>query len=146
MNPTLPLLKSLAEPKEAPPIKWTIDCPTRGVVFLDVAVVQDASTVPLHWRAGNWTKPPLDLRLNEMGGLESIQFAFQDESVDSGQSSLPDVSEVGLPTFDVHGWPADRYIDVRILVETVRLPSGELYTAIGDAQPQDAQRHGHRQR
>jgi hypothetical protein len=136
MSSTDLMLRSLAEPKEAPTIQWVLDCPARGVVILDVTIAQDVSTAPLHWRAGDWTKPPLDLRLSQMGALESIQFIFQDEAVDAGQGSLPAESEIGLPTFDVREWSGDRYMDVRTAVTTLRLASGELYTAIGEEAPE----------
>ncbi len=132
------LLKSLVEPAEAPAIRWTLDCPTRGVVILDVAVGQGASEAPLHWRAGDWSKPPLDVRLSDIGAVESIQFVFQDESVDVGEVVMPAEAEVGLPTFDVGEWPAGRYSDARVDVRMLRLPSGELYAAIGDGQPKRA--------
>lgn len=135
MNSMTLMLKSLAEPNEAPPIQWTLDCPTRGVVILDVAIGREVSAAPLHWRAGDWTKPPLDLRLSGAGVLESIQFVFQDESVHVGPISLPAESEIGLPIFDVGDWSADRYMDARVLVKALRLRSGELYVSIGDAQP-----------
>lgn len=61
-------------------VYWTLDQPTREVVVLDVEVGK-VSPAPLHWRAGDWTKLPLDLRLSERGYLEGIQFVFQDESV-----------------------------------------------------------------
>lgn len=48
-----------------------------------MAVGQDASDAPLHWRAGDWSKPPLDVRLSDVGAVESIQFVFQDESVNA---------------------------------------------------------------
>lgn len=130
------LLKSLVEHDVSPSIHWTLDCPTRGVVILDVMVGQDASDAPLHWRAGDWTKPPLDLRLSDAGSVENIQFVFQDKSVGSGQVALPSKSEIGLPTFDVRAWPEGRYVDARIAVRTSRLPSGELYAAIGEGQPE----------
>jgi hypothetical protein len=132
------LLKSLVEPAEASPIRWTLDCPTRGVVILDVAVGQSASDAPLHWRAGDWTKPPLDVRLSDVGAVESIQFVFQDESVEAGNVVPPPEAEIGLPTFDVREWPEDRYSDARVAVKTLRLPSGELYAAIGDRQAERA--------
>jgi hypothetical protein len=132
------VLESLAESSEALAIEWTLDCPTRGIAILDVMVGKDAATPPLHWRAGDWTKPPLDLRLNEAGGVDSIQFVFQDESVDIGEGLLPDGSEGGFPYFDVRQWPPSRYLDARIAVKTMRLPSGELYAAIGTGSPERA--------
>jgi hypothetical protein len=75
------LFKSLVEPAEAPRIQWSLDCPTRGVVILDVTVGDGASAAPLRWRVGDWAKPPLDVRLGDAGAIESIQFVFQDEPV-----------------------------------------------------------------
>lgn len=47
MNSMTLLLKSSAEPNEAPPIQWTLDCPTRGVVILDVAIGREVSAARL---------------------------------------------------------------------------------------------------
>jgi hypothetical protein len=128
-------LKRLVKPEEALPVKWELDCPTRGVVTLDVAVGEFASSAPLHWRAGDWTKPPLDIRLSDKGSVESIQFVFQDESVDVDDIVPPSDIEIGLPTFELDAWPSDRYSDAQLPVTTARLPSGELYATIGDAHP-----------
>lgn len=125
-------LKSLEESTEALQIRWTLDCPARGVVILDAAVGEDASGAPLHWRAGDWKKPPLDIRLSEGGAVESIQFVFQDEVVGAGRDAQPLRTEIGTPIFDVAEWPIERYVDDRVAVTTRRLPSGELYAAIGD--------------
>jgi hypothetical protein len=135
MSPPTLLLKRLVEPEAALPVKWQLDCPTRGVVILDVAVGEFGASAPLHWRAGDWTKPPLDIRLSDEGAVESVQFVFQDESVEVDDVVLPSDVEVGFPRFDVDEWPSDRYSDVRVPVTTLRLPSGELYATIGDARP-----------
>ena len=128
-------LKRTTESEGALPIKWQLDCPTRGVVLLDVAVGETATSAPLHWRAGDWSRPPLDVRLSDHGEVESIQFVFQDESVDVGEVTPPPDMATGLPEFDVTAWPSDRYSDVRVPVTTRRLPSGQLYAAIGESQP-----------
>ncbi len=130
------LLKSVLKSSVAVPIRWSVDCPASGVVILDVTVGDGVSAVPVHWRAGDWTKPPLDLRLSRAGVVEQIQFVFQDESVDAGDLLLPAGPEAGLPIFDLDGWPEDRYLDARVAVKTQRLPSGELYAAIGDSRPE----------
>ena len=120
----------------SPSVAWTIDCPTRGVVIVDVAVGGVVSRMPLHWRAGDWSKPPLDVRLSPRGMLENIQIVLQDESVDMGEAAVPSEGMRGLPVFDVQGWPAGRYSDTRIEVEILRLARGELYAAIGDGRPE----------
>lgn len=129
------LLKQLTEAEEALPVKWDLDCPTRGVVILDVALGGSPSNTPFHWRAGDWTKPPLDVRLSEEGLVQSIQFVFQDEAVETNEVVLPTDVKTGVPKFDVEAWSSDHYSDARLNVKTVRLPSGELYAKIGDAQP-----------
>lgn len=129
------LLKRLIEPEEALPINWQLDCPTRGVVIVDVAVGEVSTSAPLHWRVGDWSKPPMDVRLSDGGEVESIQLIFQDESVDVEDVVPPSEIAAGLPIFDVGGWPPDRYSDVRVPVTTRRLPSGQLYAAIGRSQP-----------
>ncbi len=67
--------------------------------------------------------------------MESIQFVFQDESVEVGDIASPPDIETCLPTFDLDGWPSGRYSDAHLSVMTAKLPSGELYATIGDAHP-----------
>jgi hypothetical protein len=118
------------------PLRWTLDAPARGVVILDVEVGDATSDVPLHWRAGDWTKPPLDLRLNTAGFVQGIQLVFQDEVVEAGEAILPPSElSMGLPAFDVSDWPDDRYVDVLLPLRTFKFRSGELYTAIGGDPP-----------
>lgn len=119
-------------------VNWTLDCPAPGVVIIDVAVGDAASAVPFHWRAGDWTKPPLDFRLSERGALESIQIVFQDEEVSEGEGVAPPATARGCPVFDVGDWPAGRYLDVRTSVRVLRLPSGELRAVIGDREPEQS--------
>lgn len=135
MSATRLLLKQLAETREALPVKWDLDCPARGVVILDITVGGSVSSAPLHWRAGDWTKPPLDIRLSGEGAIESIQFVFQDEVIEENDVIPPTNVETGVPRFDVDAWPSNRYSDARVSVKTMRLPSGELYAKIGDANP-----------
>lgn len=131
MNSVLLRLRAVQTPDRFPLVHWDLDCPTRGVVIMDVEA-GSASAAPLHWRAGDWTKPPLDLRISDQGIVESIQFVFQDEQVEAAEIVIPSEPEPGLPVFDVHGWPQDRYLDAQVAVKTMRLPSGELYATIGE--------------
>src|SRR5439155_5966841 len=97
------------------PIGLSIEVPTKGVAILDVTVGSWRSRVPLHWRAGNWSKPPLDVALSPDGELESIQLVLQDEAVNASDECLPALrhqEEAGRPAFDVDGWPPNRYFDV----------------------------------
>lgn len=110
---------------------WSIESPTPGVVLIDVAIGGDPPAVPLHWRAGTWRKPPLDLALDAQGQLLSLQFALQDEHVAPGVSSVLPELEASVPTFDVANWPEDRYLDEKVPVVATRLVGGELSLKIG---------------
>jgi hypothetical protein len=112
---------------------WSIETPTPGVVFIDVALDGDAPPAPLHWRASTGAKPPLDLSLDGGGRLVGFQFVLQDERVPSGEwSVLPD-PENGVPLFDVSEWPSDRYRDEIVPVSASRLSGGELTLRLGEA-------------
>lgn len=50
-------LKTLKSPP--PRVRWNVESPVGGVVLIEV--VLDRNPAPLHWRAGLWEKPPLDL-------------------------------------------------------------------------------------
>lgn len=127
----------MEEPIPGVEVSWVLDCPAHGVAILDVEVGPQSPT-PLHWRGGDWAKPPLDVRLNGEGGLESIQFVFHDESVEPGEAPLTLTSASARPVFDVAAWPQDRYRDARLRVAVKRLPSDLLYAWIGDSQPREA--------
>jgi hypothetical protein len=114
-------------------VTWSIESPTIGVVVIDVRVGSDFTPAPLHWRAGDWTKPPLDLAFSPDGRLETIQIVLQDETL-GGAGSRIDVPVVaGHATFDVQRWPADRYLDERIAVVTERLDSDVILVTIGSS-------------
>lgn len=115
-------------------ISWSIDAPTPGVVIVDVAIGPGRVPVPLHWRAGSWTKPPLDVTLDNEGRLTAIQFVLQDEQVEFGgvlhnQCGAP---KIGIPRFEVSSWPEDRYWDERLPVVAHRTGVGELLLHIGE--------------
>jgi hypothetical protein len=42
---------------------------------------------------------------------------------------------MGVPLFDVEGWPSDRYVDTRTSVLATRLSSDELVVSIADSDP-----------
>lgn len=115
---------------------WSIEAPTPGVVLIDVTLGESRPTTPLHWRMGTWTKPPLDLSLDDGGRPVALQFVLQDERVAAGQSlaDLPE-PEGGVPIFDINDWPPERYCDETGPVRANRLPSGELRLQIGEPQP-----------
>ena len=93
---------------------------------------------PLHWRAGLWDKPPLDVTMDAAGGLLGVQFVLQDERVDRGGTlAVSAEPESGRPVFDVEAWPADRYLDVETTVTALRTPEGLLVLRIGDVGASD---------
>jgi hypothetical protein len=116
-------------------IDISVDSPTTGVVIVDIKIGSQSTPAPLHWRAGDWTKPPLDISLSPEGLVESIQVVFQDEEVTMVDGDVATEEEPGVPSFRVDEWPADRYLDVRTGVRAVRLASGELLVSIDDEHP-----------
>ncbi|MEX2555047.1 MAG: hypothetical protein WEB06_05390 [Actinomycetota bacterium] len=129
---SLRLLRTELGPRAA---TWSIETPTPGVVLIDVTIEGQTASAPLHWRAGTWSKPPLDLTLDDQGRLVALQFVLQDERVAAGQWTVfPDFDE-GLPVFDIAGWPSERYRDETVPVEASRLSGGELALRLGDPQP-----------
>jgi hypothetical protein len=114
-----------------PSITRAISSPTSGVVIVDVSVGPPTSISNLHWRAGDWTKPPLDMSLSHSGHLESIQFVFQDEEVRQSHETAPIVEQRGSPIFDTTAWTKKRYWDIRCPVHAETLSSHELRISIG---------------
>lgn len=110
-----------------------VETPTPGVVVVDVILGAASSAAPLHWRSGDWTKPPLDLSLASDGRLIGIQFVLQDERVPEGREGSWSVSWRGTPVFTVDGWPRDRYRDERISVSATRSLSGQLVLCLGES-------------
>jgi hypothetical protein len=115
------------EPYVGRPASWSIECPVPGVVLINLNLVSALHPAPLHWRVGNWRKPPLDIEIEpSSGSLQAIQFALQDEQVPLvAVASLP-TGKSGLPVFDTADWPTDRYLDVRGQVAAIRTPADEL--------------------
>ncbi|SRR6266498_4411173 len=111
---------------------WAIESPTPGVVLVNVDVGGNKSSAPLHWRAGDWTKPPLDIEINPSDGtVQAIQFVLQDER--ARVTSVREISEWkdGTPVVNTAGWPDDRYRDVRCSMKAVRSPTDELVVSLG---------------
>ncbi len=114
-------------------VSWRVESPVPGVVLIDVSVGPGGCAVPLHWRAGDWTKPPLDVSLSPQGRIEAVQFVLQDERV--GRVSMRvqrPVAQSGTAVFAVDDWAADRYLDERIEVSAARSGTDELVLRIGD--------------
>src|SRR5438067_13457866 len=84
---------------------------------------------PLHWRAGTWTKPPLDIEIKpDNGRLRALQLVLQDESVPLASNAvLPSIVRPGVPIFDTSVWSgSDRYRDERMSVEAMRAEDDRL--------------------
>lgn len=119
-------------------VSWRMESPVPGVVLIDVAVGSGGCPVPLHWRVGDWTKPPLDVSLTAEGRIEAFQFVLQDERVEDELAGRTEVTTrrsvawAGAVTFAIERWPADRYLDERLEVSAERSGSDELVLRIGD--------------
>lgn len=113
------MLQLIREDFPAPQVSIRVESPVPGVVLIDAAL--DRDDAPLHWRAGLWNKPPLDISLHHDGRLAGIQFVLQDEKVPD-TNAVPAVggSKGGWPVFDVASWPADRYLDEEVVVSFAR--------------------------
>jgi hypothetical protein len=110
---------------------WAIESPTPGVVLIDVDIGESKSLVPLHWRAGDWTKPPLDIEINPADStIQGVQFVLQDERVPFGAGRPIDGAEPVMAMVDVSAWPASRYRDVRCPVHSMRV-ANEFVIAVG---------------
>lgn len=109
-----------------------IESPVPGVVNVNVEIEGPKSLTPLHWRAGDWTKPPLDIEVNPTtGAVQAVQLVLQDERVPSGTVTTTPEHTVGVPVVDVGDWPNGRYRDVRCDVEVVRGERNELVVRWG---------------
>jgi hypothetical protein len=109
----------------------SVTSPVRGVAVVDLSIGSQ-SAVPLHWRAGDWSKPPIDLAVSADGYLESLQIVLQDED-----ASLPSTVQIteSLPwTVKVHTeeWPENRYRDAIMPINIRRTDIGELVISLGD--------------
>lgn len=112
-----------------------VTSPAHRVAILDAAIGVAQTPTPLHWRTGDWKKPPLDLSLSLDGRPEGLQIVLQDEEVRPADRERPLCEVVGVPLFEVAGWPIGRYLDVHTEVQVVRLSTGELAVTIGGDVP-----------
>lgn len=112
---------------------WAIESPSPGVVFISVAVTGPRTLTPLHWRAGDWTKPPVDIEVNpDDGFIQSIQVVLQDERVGMRAPIEGHTPALGLPLVVVADWPTDRYWDEHCPVAMARATTGELIVDLGE--------------
>lgn len=107
-------------------VQVTVTTPTTGVAILDVQVGETSSKSPLHWRAGMWTKPPVDIAVDPANGrLQGVQIVLQDEDVPwGGGENLP--ADEGAPAISTERWSEDRYRDEVMEVHLLRTPDDRL--------------------
>lgn len=111
---------------------WAIESPVPGVVLINLEIAGPKSLTPLHWRGGDWTKPPLDIELNPMNGaVQALQLVLQDEHVSRGTAEAASEYAVGIPVVELTEWPNDRYRDVRCDVRVTRGETNELIVRLG---------------
>ncbi|HEU5375400.1 MAG TPA: hypothetical protein VFV38_08180 [Ktedonobacteraceae bacterium] len=102
-----------------------ITSPAQGVVLIDCRIAREEEdeeplTVPLHWRVGDWSKPPIDIALDaDTGRFQSLQLVLQDETIERRVQPAIDVatltSETGIPVFERTLWNnGERYADERL--------------------------------
>lgn len=116
-------------------VTWSLHALTPGVVLIDVYIdglPSSSTNIPLHWRAGTWTKPPLDLRLSSTGTLLGFDFTLQDERIAVAESTSFPAPRAGSVVFQTEGWPPDRYLDERLTVTSIRAPDGRLFLMTGE--------------
>lgn len=112
---------------------WAIESPVPGVVLISLEIAGPKSLTPFHWRAGDWTKPPLDIELNPTNGaIQALQLVLQDEHVSRGSLKAAPESAVGIPVVECTDWPSDRYRDVRCEVRVTRGEANEVIVSLGE--------------
>src|SRR4051794_27522484 len=97
----------------------------------DAAIGSDAGA-PLHWRAGDWQGPPVDVSINpETGGLRAIQAVLQDRTPERTGTTPPRATRSGLPEFDTTPWAGgERYRDETHDVAFALTSAGHFVTRI----------------
>jgi hypothetical protein len=114
------------------PISLDLTIPSPTVAILDIKVGRNQPPVPFHWRAGDWSRPPLDISLSDAGSVESVQVVCNKGELRRVEFAMPRVS-FGTPIFDVSGWPESRYRDCRLAVAMARTGSEEITVDFGIA-------------
>ncbi|MCP3880990.1 MAG: hypothetical protein GY701_21720 [Sulfitobacter sp.] len=102
---------------------------------VDVVVGGGPSGAPLHFRVGDWSKPPVDISIGGDGAVLGAQVVLQDEVVARALAAPggSDVGEGGVQ-LDVSQWPDDRYWDDRSDVVLARESDGVLLVSLGQGQ------------
>jgi hypothetical protein len=102
-------------------LRREVSSPAPGVAIIDIVTEPEIgrSHTPLHWRVGDWRKPPIDISIRpDTGAFESIQIVFQDEHIRPCNSSAQSAqAQIGLPLLVVHDVPESRYVDVDASVQ-----------------------------
>lgn len=129
------MLTLIRQDLPSPEVSVLVESPVPGVVLVDA--VLGHHEVPLHWRAGLWDKPPLDVSLRPDGRLIGVQFVLQEEKVSRSDGPPPSGGDAsgGWPVVDVAAWPDGRYVDAKIAV-SFRRAGASLVLGIGPAPAQ----------
>lgn len=116
-------------------IRWIVESPARGVVNVVMVVGDDFPAAPLHFRVGDWSKPPVDISISEDGAILGFQVVLQDEIVAVAPGALGESHiGIGCPRLDVTQFPDDRYWDERSDVVLARAADGVLVVSLCDRQ------------
>ncbi len=135
------MLKLIRQDLLEPKVSLLVESPVPGVVLINA--VLDRQEAPLHWRAGLWDKPPLDVSLASDGRLAAVQFVLQDERVPRSEGLQFSGAGSGgsWPVFDVASWTDGRYLDEEVVVSFERM-GDSLILGIGAAVAQRWERVG----
>jgi hypothetical protein len=110
-----------------------IDTPTHGVAIVNARFDRRKSPVPLHWRAGDWTKPPMDIEIDpQTGAVQAAQFVLQDERIPQSDMTEAPTPSGGTPIVETEGWTSDPYLGVHCDLRVWRGSSDELIVTFGD--------------
>lgn len=117
------------------PVCWAVESPVRGVVNVDVTVGDGSGGAPLHFRIGDWSKPPVDVSIGADGAVQGVQIVLQDEAVmRSVEPSEVRDAPMARVCFEVADWPDARYRDERGEVVLGRGPDGVLIVSVSDGE------------
>ena len=113
-------------------LRLRVESPTRWVCFVEAGLepLDARRALPLHWRAGDWSKPPIDIEVDPTSGLLlNVQLVLQDERVlPRCARPVGEAEAAGVPRFDVSTWArGERYQDETMCVTIAWSAVDSLY-------------------
>lgn len=126
------MLRLLRVEDRAVKVSRRLENPATGVALINCTLNVSAQGPPLHWRVGNWKKPPIDIEIDPTDGhLSALQVVLQDEGIAEGVLWKTEMKKIsGIPFFDLAIWPPKgRYLDEHSEPVIARSPSGDLWCA-----------------